>query len=342
MSSSVASVASEEQRMVNFLLFAINNLFKLFNSYGLFYVFGSAAIKINNGIKLNTKSDIDTMLLSNGNAPFNYVIAAVIGRLFVIIDKINRRDTSYFPQPEIPIRPIIEISLKESEPAQIPFCNSIATILNDFGFSVAQQATISGPIKWQSTPLNISPFRIHVIYENDGRYLVKLVGAAPIGELILKTSNGPIQVPIYKEYLDINVYDNALSITNRQIEYSKIFLRSIVKVSQFDIPTASPGMILCQQIDLFHSRYLARSRGSKPREISADRKSEVRALWDSLSVDQKEAVRGLFARPVNTYTNVFNGKEKTVIGEFLKDIGLEGGKRRQTKGKKRRSTRKTL
>jgi hypothetical protein len=334
------SIKSEEQRMTNFLLFIIDNLNKLFNDYGLFYVFGSAAIKINNKIKLNLESDIDTMLLSNGKAPLNYIIAAIIGRLFVLIDEINRKDSSYFPQPKTTIIPIIEISLRESQPTHIPFCNSIATILNDFGFIIKQQAITSGPIKWQSTPLNISPFRIHVIYENDGRYLVKLVGAAPIGELILGTASGPIPVPIYKEYLDINVYDNTLS--TRQAKYAATFSPSIVEIYHFDIPTASPGMILCQQIDLFHSRYLARERGAMPREISADRKREVRALWDSLSPKEQEAVRGLFTRPVNTYTNVFNGKEKTVIGEFLKDIGLEGGKRRQTKGKKRRSTRKTL
>jgi hypothetical protein len=324
MSISSASTAIPDN--TEFLLGLINNLTHSgVTLAGIFFVFGSTAIRLRRDIVLNPGSDIDCMLLLNGDFPLEFVIAHIL--TFIHSYYLEALKGLYkFADLS---KDIIEIDIRESAPEQIPIGDNIMKFVNtDKSYKITDYKKNRSPgvYRWTAKSTNqYVPIKLKVIFEFDGRYLIKL-----------------LDTYTNRELLDINVYNRDLETTARQAKYASTFMPSILKVGPYEIPTASSGMILCQQIDLFHSRYLARKRGAMPREISATRKSEVRALWDSLSAEQQGAVRGLFTRPVNTYTNVFNGKEKTVIGEFLKDIGLEGGKRRQTKGKKRRSTRKTL
>ena len=338
--------------MIDFLLHTIQNLNEVLVKSGLFFVFGNTAFRLRNRSELTTDSDMDCMLLLNGDFDIDVVVTTIILQLINEINKSKKLSQVPPIPPFSQLETIVEMSLKESAPEQIPVYDLIAQLLKIKGIPMNPPEKVAGPLKWKSDLLNILPFRIHILYENDGRYLIKLVGAHPIGKLEIPTASGLITVPRYKEYLDINVYRRDLPITERQAEYMRAFNASFLKIGPYDIPVECLGMFLCQQVDLFRSIYNTKvenlrreKRGQAPlpvRDISADRKASLRFLWNSLSLDQQERLKDLFSRPVNTYKNELNGKkEKTVIGEFLKEIGVaaEGGKRRQ---KKRRSTRKNL
>jgi hypothetical protein len=313
---------------------AVFNTQYLVGNIGFTCIVGSAALRLHGGLPLNPDSDIDSVFLLNGEASLEESVTNLLVMLYGTLGNsgmsmINSREGA----PLLTVTPVIEISVrKTAHESVVAQANQIASLFNRRVPSFAIESVPPRdpePHTWKTSLMNQSlyPYRILVLWNPDGRWLIKVQSAASIGQTTLFDGR---TVLLYKDLYDINVYDMGKDISRRLGSYMAAF----PPVPIHGIYVANLDMLLCQQIDLFQSK---RSDGIK-------RNMEVlRVMWNESRY--KGVIRELFQREHNT-----NSDEVNIVDKFLVAIGAtsatasakSGGKRRTktrrvTKKKKRRN-----
>jgi hypothetical protein len=277
---------------------------------------------------LNPDSDIDSVFLLNGEALLEESVTKLLVMLYGTLGNsgmsmINSREGA----PLLTVTPVIEISVrKTAHESVVAQANQIASLFNSRVPSFAIESVPPRdpePHTWKTSLMNQSlyPYRILVLWNPDGRWLIKVQSAASIGQTTLFDGR---TVLLYKDLYDINVYAMGKDISRRLGSYMAAF----PPVPIHGIYVANLDMLLCQQIDLFQSKGFD---GIK-RNVEV-----LRVMWTE-SLEQK-VIRSLFKREHNT-----NSISKVnIVDKFLVAIGAtSGGKRRTktrrvTKKKKRRN-----
>jgi hypothetical protein len=299
----------------------------LVGDIGFTCIVGSAALRLHGGLPLNPDSDIDSVFLLNGEALLDESVTKLLVMLYETLGNsgmsmINSREGA----PLLTVTPVIEISVrKTAHESVVAQANQIASLFNSRVPSFAIESVPPRdpePHTWKTSLMNQSlyPYRILVLWNPDGRWLIKVQSAASIGQTTL---NDRRTVLLYKDLYDINVYDRYKEISIRLGSYMAAF----PPVPIHGIYVANLDMLLCQQIDLFQSKGYA----------GIERNMEVlRVMWNESRY--KGVIRRLFQRKHNT-----NSDEVNIVDKFLVAIGAtSGGKRRTktrrvTKKKKRRN-----
>ena len=237
----------------------------------------------------NDEKDLDALIDLDGRAP------AETEELTVLADLVESYENKHFPIP-----------------APTPI-EAIRFRMEQLGLESRDLA----PHTWRTSLMNQSlyPYRILVLWEPDGRWLIKVQTAASIGQTTLYDSR---TVLLYKDLYDINVYARRKDISIRLGGYMATF----PSVEKHGILVANLDMLLCQQIDLFRNKGRA----------GIERNAEVlRVLWTS-------------SRKQGIVRRLFRGD---IVDKFVTAIGTtgvtsatsatSGGKRRT---KTRRATKK--
>ena len=171
-SSSASGIIPDKTEL---LLGLINELTPIVNKAGLFLVFGSSAIHLRKGIALNPSSDIDCMLLLNGYVQLEVIIAQILVFIHLYYLRIFANTSNIVKLDEI-----IEINVRESAPEQINICRNIMSLLKKIKtfyrtFDFTEIKSPSSYIWIAESLKEYVPIKLKVIYEMDGRYLIKLL-----------------------------------------------------------------------------------------------------------------------------------------------------------------------
>lgn len=304
---------------------AVFNTQYLVGDIGFTCIVGSAALRLHGGLPLNPDSDIDSVFLLNGSASLEESVTRLLVMLYGTLGNSGvSMINSGVGAPLLTVTPVIEISVrKTAHESVVAQANQIAKLFNNRVPSFAIESVPPHelePHTWKTSLMNQSlyPYRILVLWNPDGRWLIKVQTAASIGQTTLYDDR---TVLLYKDMYDINVYDRYKDISIRLGKYMAAF----PPVQKHGIFVANLDMLLCQQIDLFQSK---RSDGIK-------RNMEVlRVMWNESRY--KGVIRELFQREHNTNSDGVN-----IVDKFLVAIGAtsakSGGKRRT---KTRRATKK--
>jgi len=319
------------------IMAAVFNTQYLVGDIGFTCIVGSAAIRLHRGLPLNPDSDIDCVFLLNGTASLGESVTNLLVMLYGTLGNsgmsminsgmsmINSREGA----PLLTVTPVIEISVrKTAHESVVAQANQIASLFNSRVPSFAIESVPPRdpePHTWKTSLMNQSlyPYRILVLWNPDGRWLIKVQSADSIGQTTLFDGR---TVLLYKDLYDINVYAMDNDISRRLGSYMAAF----PSVPIHGIYVANLDMLLCQQIDLFQSK---RSAGIK-RNVEV-----LRVMWN-LSHKQ-DVIRSLFQRKHNTNSDGVN-----IVDKFLVAIGDTSAKsggtrrtktRRVTKKKKRRN-----
>ena len=299
----------------------------LVGDIGFTCIVGSAALRLHGGLPLNPDSDIDCVFLLNGAASLEESVTRLLVMLYGTLGnsgmsmKNSRENASI-----LTVTPVIEISVrKTADESVVAQANRITGLFNDRVPSFAIESVPPrdlAPHTWRTSLMNQSlyPYRILVLWEPDGRWLIKVQTAASIGQTTLYDSR---TVLLYKDLYDINVYARRKDISIRLADYMATF----PPVEKHGILVANLDMLLCQQIDLFRNKGRA----------GIERNAEVlRVLWTS-------------SRKQGIVRRLFRGD---IVDKFVTAIGTTGGTsatsatsggkrrtktRRATKKKKRRT-----
>ena len=294
------------------LILGTQDILKLMGA-GTTCVIGSAALRLHANAPLNPKSDIDSVVVLNGSLSLEFCVANIVSKLYSLIGNSNKKASSVGLT-----RPAIEIQAHHSEKGT---CDRIADIFNDqvLDFPIGKEKPIngwtpSGPVlastyyKLQTDLKDsnkIYPYRISVIGERDGRWLIKVQDARILGY-------DERSYPVYRDYYDINVYKPDIPVTERLTTYMDTFPPQIISVGRANLDVASKEMLICQQIDLFYNSDIARIA---PRVYSEEAKDLLLKTWKSIDYEQQMTILSLFMRPQNTTTS-----GKPVVELFMRMI----------------------
>ena len=292
----------------------------LVGDIGFTCIVGSAALRLHGNQPLNPDSDIDCVFLLNGKASLEESVTRLLVMLYGTLGnsgmsmKNSRENASI-----LTVTPVIEISVrKTADESVVATANRITGLFNANvpSFKITQTPPQDlAPHTWSTSLMNQSlyPYRILVLWEADGRWLIKVQTAASIGQTTLYDGR---TVLLYKDLYDINVYDRYKDISIRLADYMATF----PPVEKHGILVANLDMLLCQQIDLF--RNMGRAGIERNAEV-------LRVLWASSR--KQGIVRRMFGRRTNTNSSGVN-----IVDKFVTAIGAtSGGKRRATKKRKR-------
>lgn len=292
----------------------------LVGDIGFTCIVGSAALRLHGGLPLNPDSDIDCVFLLNGAASLEESVTRLLVMLYGTLGnsgmsmKNSRENASI-----LTVTPVIEISVrKTADESVVAQANRITGLFNANvpSFKITQTPPQDlAPHTWSTSLMNQSlyPYRILVLWEADGRWLIKVQTAASIGQTTLYDGR---TVLLYKDLYDINVYDMYKDISIRLADYMATF----PPVEKQGILVANLDMLLCQQIDLFRNM----GRAGIERNVEV-----LRVLWTSSR--KQGIVRRMFGRRTNTNSSGVN-----IVDKFVTAIGAtSGGKRRATKKRKR-------
>ena len=293
----------------------------LVGDIGFTCIVGSAALRLHGGLPLNPDSDIDCVFLLNGAAPLEESVTRLLVMLYGTLGNSGMSMKNSGVGAPLLVTPVIEISVRKTAgESVVAQASQIARLFNSHVPSFAIESVPPrdlAPHTWSTSLMNQSlyPYRILVLWEADGRWLIKVQTAASIGQTTLYDGR---TVLLYKDLYDINVYDRYKDISIRLADYMSTFL----PVQKQGILVANLDMLLCQQIDLF--RNMGRAGIERNMEV-------LRVMWNSS--DEKGNVRRMFRRRTNTNSGGVN-----IVDKFLTAIGAtSGGKRRATKKRKRRT-----